>query len=162
MFITCITKQNKKRDFDSFSDGPKAGVGQLCNEGARTSLRSPHLAFWPHLSCRTPLSPVLTLRIHYQKSPLYPSPRTLHFWFWKKWPIYHHFYLHKNLTPQIVINSHQLATRSILSNGYALTLGVKQPTKWRSETCRLKRTKSYKSVRIPFKGKRCNFTYLWL
>lgn len=60
-----ITKQNKKRDFDSLSDGPKAGVGELCIEGARTSLTSPHLAFWLHLSHRIPLSPVLTLSLEF-------------------------------------------------------------------------------------------------
>ena len=70
--------------------------------------------------------------------------------------------LHKNLTPQIVINSHQSATRSIFSNGHALTLWVTQPTKLKSETCRLEQTKSYKSVRMLFKRRRCNFTYLWL
>ena len=56
-------------------------------ESASSALRGkdlinkPSPGFLASSLIQEPLSPVLTLRVHYQKSPLYPSPSALHLWF---------------------------------------------------------------------------------
>lgn len=70
---TKAESQNKtKRDSDSFSDGFKAGVGSSAL-GGKDLINKPSPGFLASSLIQEPLSPVLTLRVHYQKSPLCPT-----------------------------------------------------------------------------------------